>query len=405
MDPGESFPPAAGSFAAARPVFPNPDASNADIALSALPPGAQGRQDPAAAAEAPEDLLLRPENVIRDAAPRTAAAASVAAPMAAMPPPPTSFARAQAPSFDAGHAGPEERSSARFAGSAGPAFFGLEMKGGGPGFGDPEGGAPVTLVASAGELDLRGFFRYFPFLFTAFCIGTWIVPIWVMYHVGQDVNVTHWVTDLLQYTPWLLAVYAVAHIMHAMTGGPARLPMIVCTVGSCVVLLLLANWILIESQRLGNVFAADDCSSFEGKHRLEDQWQQARSYYSDCVDKLSVNQDIAFEAAVSKYRITDCPNYYADVADAHPDWVYLGQLEELYHCSGWCSEEKALWTLKPTKDACSAAVAQTMGTKIRWGMMQVMFYNITVLCVVSIFLVLATPALQRYEKERSLAGR
>jgi len=255
-------------------------------------------------------------------------------------------------------------------------------------------------VTAAGELDLRGFHNAFPSLFTKFCLSVWIVPIWVTYHTGQDVNVKHWFTHLLLYAPFLLALYAAAHVIHVIHGAPARVPMVMSSLGSCVVLLLLGNWMAIESQKLSTYLAADDCTTFSGKRLLEDQWQQARSYYADCMDKLSSEEGITFEEAVSKYRIEDCPDYDTQVVGDHADWAYLGQLEDMYHCSGWCTEEQQMWARGPAKDACSTAVAEIMNHKIRWNMMQVVFYNIVVLCCVCIFLVLATSIMKPYEKEK-----
>lgn len=276
---------------------------------------------------------------------------------------------------------------------SGPAGYGV---GGSPGGGpeDPEGGAKRR--RSEGMfLDVEATMRIFPAMFSFFLLGTFSMPIWITYHIGVDENVKQWISTKTWLVVFLFIPYAVAHVIHQVKGHPVRLVLVTCLVGSSVVLLLVADYVLLAAYKKGNAFAAQDCDTFAGKRAMEREWQQARDFYANCVAMRAANESISFTAAVARYRIQNCPDYSHIVDTAHPDWRYLGLVEETYRCSGWCTEHQPMWSFATTQDSCSSAVADVMFNKIQWSTMQVVLYTIVVLGFVSTTLITIGPILAK----------
>jgi len=236
---------------------------------------------------------------------------------------------------------------------------------------------------------------FFPAMFSFFCLATFSMPIWIMYHIGTDENVKQWISTKTWLVVFLFVPYAVTHVIHHVKGHPVRLALATCLVGSSIVLLLIGDYVLLAAYRKGNAFVAQDCDTFPGKRALEAEWREARTFYANCAAKKAAAFNITFAQAVMQYRIESCGEYEEQVATAHPSWRYLGFLEETYRCSGWCQEGEPIWTFAATTDSCSSAVADVMFNKIQWSTMQVVLYTIMVLGFVSTTLITAGPILMK----------
>uniref|UniRef100_A0A7S1WUW1 Uncharacterized protein n=1 Tax=Alexandrium catenella TaxID=2925 RepID=A0A7S1WUW1_ALECA len=277
-------------------------------------------------------------------------------------------------------------------GSGGPgAWYGA---GGGP---EDPGDGPARFRKrrrSGGMLlDVEGTMRVFPAMFSFFCLATFSMPIWITYHIGNDENVKQWISTRIWLVLLLFIPYAVAHLIHHVKGHPVRLVLVTCLVGSSVVLLLIGDCVLLEAYKKANAFSAQDCDTFPGKRSMERELEEARAFYANCAAKKAAAFDLTFAQAVMQYRIQSCPEYADLVATKHPDWAYLGFLEDSYRCSGWCKEEEPMWTFAATSDSCSSAVADVLFNKIQWSTMQVVLYTIVVLGFVSTTLITIGPIL------------
>lgn len=230
-------------------------------------------------------------------------------------------------------------------------------------------------------------------MFSFFCLATFSMPIWITYHIGNDENVKQWISTKIWCVLFLFIPYAVAHVIHHVKGHPVRLVLVTCLVGSSIVLLLIGDYVLLVAYKKGNAFSAQDCFTFPGKRALEKDWQEARTFYANCAAKKASSFNITFTQAVMQFRIESCPGYDDMVATTHPDWKYLGFLEDSYRCSGWCQEGEPMWTFAQTSDSCSSAVADVMFNKIQWSTMQVVLYTIVVLGFVSTTLITIGPLL------------
>jgi hypothetical protein len=247
-------------------------------------------------------------------------------------------------------------------------------------------------------LDVMGMFAT---LFSALLVCTFITPLYLAYHVGSDDQVQFWIGSYINWVFILPPVYVVTHFYHVITKRPAKLLVVLSLIGSCVVILVLADRVLLDAYDRANEFEAKDCDTFPNKRELQREWDAAHAFYANCMQQVSKGLDIEFEAAIATYRMKDCKDYQ-DMLGKHPSWEYLGNLEENYACSGWCSRGQPLWTLGQVKDSCSATVADILRHKVQWCMLQVVIYTILALGTVSTSLIFIGPSLWGHRKRQSL---
>lgn len=259
----------------------------------------------------------------------------------------------------------------------------------------PAGGGPAG-KADGAELRVM-FASAFPTMFTLLCLAAFIVPIWTTFHIGQDENVRRWIGRHIALAAWPLPLlYLGTHLLHVYRGAPVKIAVIACLEGSCVLLLVVANCVLVDAYRLGSAFSVRDCYSFQGKQELELEWQQASAYYANCTAELAQLQQLPLADAVAQYRIEDCPEYAAAAGPHKVSWSYLQFLEERYSCAGWCEEHDAIWTRGHTQDACSAAVANVLLGKVQWSMLQVVSYSAMMFLLLCAGLVVGVPLLAQF---------
>lgn len=234
--------------------------------------------------------------------------------------------------------------------------------------------------------------RAFPILFSFFCLSTFSVPIWTMYHIGEDINVQHWITTKAWYVVFLLVLYVAAHAIHTIKGRPVRMVLVTCLVGTCIVLLLSANSMLLSAHSLAEELASQDCDTFVRKRNTELAWQRALSFHTLCVRKKAKEEGLTETQAAVKYRIHECEGY-VDLVAENPDWPYLEAVEKVYRCGGWCNRGPALWvpTMGPLLDSCGAAVADVFMNNIQWTTMQVIIYATGTLAFMSTTLLVMGP--------------
>lgn len=244
------------------------------------------------------------------------------------------------------------------------------------------------------------FLEMFPTLFTAFCFGTFITPIVLSYHVGSDPEVLFWIGNYINWVIFLPILYVWAYIYHTIRRIPSKVVVVICLMGSCCVLLVLGEHVLLDAYDRANEFAARDCETFPRKMALQRSWDAAHAYHADCMQAMSTELNIPYESAVATHRIRDCSDYSTQL-EQHSDWEYLARLEEHHLCAGWCQPAQALWTLGSTRDSCSSTVADIMENKIRWTMLQVVVYTVIVLGTVSTMLVAWGPSLWNMGSGRS----
>lgn len=229
--------------------------------------------------------------------------------------------------------------------------------------------------------------QHFAFFFSFASFVVLMIPISLIYYVGQDAQVRYWITERLSMVLWLIVVFVIAHLIHWYLGRPCRILIVCCTVGSCAFIVILSDIVLIGSYRITNEFRARDCTTFAGKRDVEQEWQAAYSFYANC--------EFNDFAAPYAYKIEHCKGYQEQLA-IHPAWNYLADLEVVQQCGGWCEAGPALWTLLPVRDACTATVAHELTNTVGRNIWKVIIYTIIWLTLSSAALLRMGPLLRKY---------
>lgn len=243
---------------------------------------------------------------------------------------------------------------------------------------------------------LDGALQVFPAAFTLFNVAVFLAPVWVASHAGRDRHVMHWVPGHTWAVVFLVVLWPLAHILQAVRGGaPGKFVVVTCLVAQCVTLLLVGQYVMITSYKVGNSLMAEGCRAFLPKLQLENDFVQAKSFYSECMSETIRTSNMTSAQAMEQFRIQDCTTYES-VAARHPGWSYLRYLEETYHCAGWCTEDVPLWTGVLTQDACSPVVAEHLLNNVQVSMEQVLVYAAFVLIAMSVVLLRFDPALRSH---------
>lgn len=269
--------------------------------------------------------------------------------------------------------------------------------------GAPETSAPMVeesnrafyskMGNSEGMGHARSDMDYFPLLFTIFCITVFAPPIWLIYRIGEDLQVQHWITSIAWVMLLIPLLYFLVYIYHVTTGQLSRRLILFTLIGSCTVSLILADFILLKAFHRGNEFKAKDCLTFATKRNMETEYQRGLTFFVDCVNNLG--NGTRLQEAAAKYRITQCPGYEIQLA-ANPRWPYLAATEESLRCGGWCTRGQPLWTRKRIQDSCSAAVSSIMLNKVRASMMQVVIFSVIAFGFVAFGVLAADRILSKY---------
>jgi len=236
----------------------------------------------------------------------------------------------------------------------------------------------------------------FPLAFLLFSLALFVLPSYLVWYVGEDVNARMWFPHITRLVLILPAVYIITYIAHVIKRAPSRFFVSVSLIGSCVMLLVISDLILLEAYEKGPMFASEnDCMSWGEKREMQNQWELARTYYANCMDQMAKEEKIPFASAVADLRIQDCPNY-ANISAVHPDWAYLESMETTQFCGGWCTASPPLWTKTKVQDACAPVVSEIINDKIVWSLKQVCVYAVFALLVTAALLITLPALLQKY---------
>jgi len=199
-----------------------------------------------------------------------------------------------------------------------------------------------------------GVLKMFPTIFLLFCLAVFVMPVYLVLYVGEDPTTQQWFPKITNFVLILPALYIVTCLFHMCSGRPSKFFVTISLLGSCMMLLIISDILLLHAYEKGPMFAsATDCRSWSEKREVADEWDAARTYYATCMHQMATNKNISFAAAVTDYRIQDCPNYAKDSA-FYPAWAYLQQLEVTEECGGWCTAAAPMWT----KSKCRMLAAQ-----------------------------------------------
>eukprot|EP00927_Polykrikos_kofoidii_P084582 TRINITY_DN8956_c0_g1_i1.p1 TRINITY_DN8956_c0_g1~~TRINITY_DN8956_c0_g1_i1.p1 ORF type:complete len:762 (-),score=95.92 TRINITY_DN8956_c0_g1_i1:32-2317(-) len=236
---------------------------------------------------------------------------------------------------------------------------------------------------------------FYPWLFSLLCIAIFASPIIEVVNLAGNMQVQFWICSRLTVVLILPLLYSVTHVVHMMRASAHRKLVIVSLVGSCIFLLVLCDWVLLIAKHKANLLLSSDCTTFEAKHNLNQQWLNAELFYRECMNATMRETGASGSVAYGLYRIQDCYNYRILVGN-NPDLPYLGALEQNYECGGWCTRNEPLWTFKTVKDSCSVTVAYELIHTVQSSMMEVVSYSTIVLVCVSLALLKVSPMLRSH---------
>jgi hypothetical protein len=256
---------------------------------------------------------------------------------------------------------------------------------------------PKIAGLESSEKSVLQMFPLFPTVFLMFTVAMFVMPIYLVLYVGEDPSTQQWFPHVTHIVVVLPIYYVLTFLVHMGKGAPSRMFITVSLIGSCLTLLIISNFILMEAAQMAPMFAsASDCLSWAPKREMQAEWELARTYYATCMNDMAKKENVTFAAAVSDYRIQNCPNYSTAVG-LHPSWEYLEHLESTQFCGGWCKSAPAMWTRDHVQDACSPVVAEILNDKVIWCLKQVCFYTVFSLAVLSVFLIYIPQVLQTYK--------
>jgi len=237
--------------------------------------------------------------------------------------------------------------------------------------------------------------RYFSLLFTLFCFALFAMPIWIMFTVSHDPNLRLWITDSLWVVLFLPALYLLTYLVHLVGGVPNKMLILLSTVGSCAVLLLLANGVVFRAWRVGGELAKSDCATSPVKQDMEEQWQAARAFFHNCIANTAASTGASIDELPDLYHIDSCSGYKEQLP-IYPYWPYFALLEVEQYCAGWCTPGPPLWSSTVSKDPCAPIIADVMYLKIQRSMTQVIIYTFIAFGIVLMFIALIGPMLAKY---------
>lgn len=243
--------------------------------------------------------------------------------------------------------------------------------------------------------------RVFPMLFTFWSILVFIVPIIKVISLISDPSVHFWIgyldSRLAVIAPFVFICFG--HLLHRAKQVPDKWAVAVSIIASSIVMWFFANRVLQESYYKYNNFIAADCKTFNHKYELEESWQKAWGFYSNCFPSGAYANTTDHQRKL----INECYGYEEELAK-NSDWRYLQECEETYICSGWCEPGVPLWSRRGPQDPCSRVVADVLGTKVRRLSRQVTGYCMVTGVTAAILIILMGPSFHKHGVQWSFDG-
>lgn len=232
------------------------------------------------------------------------------------------------------------------------------------------------------KLQFKGIF---PWVFTYTCFMVFLVPIWLMTHVGFEHNVRYWAGPWCQFVCLLPFIFVIFHVKHARTRELSKHSIIWCFLIPAILLFVTGDIIESISLDKADQLSSTDCNTFLGKVQLEKAWISANEVWATCLqDTLATRpaeQNVTIQALKQLYRLQDCEEYESKRAWFKRDWDYLRYLEEKEHCAGWCTISQPIWAYTQPTDACSVVAADALSRKVNSICSHVVVYSILIIIV------------------------
>jgi hypothetical protein len=130
---------------------------------------------------------------------------------------------------------------------------------------------------------------------------------------------------------------------------------------------------------------SSDCDSFAKKATVQRAWQVAEDLRNSCKSSLESSRGLEPDEG---FDLHTCPGYSSLESTFGLQWSFLEELEQKYHCGGWCSAATTQWVSSPSHalDSCSLAFGRAIGGNIKILSMQITIYSFVLLGSASLLL-------------------
>lgn len=260
-------------------------------------------------------------------------------------------------------------------------------------------------------------------LFTLAWGAVFCGPVAIALGLAKDATVQYFVGYIGLFALLVPFLMTVGYVYHVRAGRLRIEGMFISTVIPALLLASIGQAHMMGTSKvLQDLLMSKDCVTYEPKVQLQRSWALADTILDECREdvqkKLQAKRDLfgsgidhaengkSSAAAINlpklefpKIAVEDCKRYRAALSCSSfwgsrdsscsregirfvehlPDWTYLKKMEVEQHCSGWCSYERPVWTLRETRDSCTVVSADVIRTKVRPMAFQLLMMSFVIL--------------------------
>lgn len=245
-------------------------------------------------------------------------------------------------------------------------------------------------VKSKDDDHLLGMFHI---IFTAIMVLVFLVPSCILLYIEQQPSVEYFLGHKAYWLAIVPIMIVLAHQYHK-TYGPNRIITVASLLIPALVILILA--LMLNGGAAGHAQAlfSIDCDMLGSKRYLQLEWEAADKFFTECVSQTAAKSNYSAEMIASKFRVQDCTHYQDAYKEHASSWSYLRYLEEEFHCTGFCTPGRQLWSKYDHKDSCSVAVSSLFKYMVGPRAIKISIHMILVLVPTALTVVVLKPALR-----------
>jgi hypothetical protein len=199
--------------------------------------------------------------------------------------------------------------------------------------------------------------RLFPVAFTFICSILFTACMTQLIYINRTPTVAYF-SSYWHFGLFVIPIIiATVHIVHVRNQAPNKSGVILALFLPSLLLLIDANSTLEHARERMDKLLSTDCEAFKDKAFLQKEWEAAYSAFVTCANQTQAQAALPTPELMKDFRLQDCTEYPSLLAGHRTSWTYLQYLETSEGCSGWCYPAQQLWSIKPSKDSCSAVVS------------------------------------------------
>lgn len=257
-----------------------------------------------------------------------------------------------------------------------------------------KGALPVS-VKSKDDNHLLGMFHT---IFTAIMVLVFLVPSCILWYIEQQPTVEYFLGHKAHWLVIIPIVIVLSHQYHR-TYGPNRIITVASLLIPALVILILGLMLNGGAAGKSQGLFSIDCDMLVEKRNLQLEWEAADKFFAECVSQTTAKSNYSAEMIASEFRVQDCAHYEDAYAEHASTWSYLRYLEEEFHCTGFCTPGRQLWSKYNHKDSCSVAVSSMFKYTVAPRAIKISMSMIFVLVPTALTVAVLKPALRSFGYE------